>query len=86
MIDKIIDAVHDKIVLSVSGDHSTPVTVGEHTSDPVPILLWSEFIRPDQVKRFSEFEASKGALHTIRGLDLLPILLGYAGLSDKYGS
>jgi 2,3-bisphosphoglycerate-independent phosphoglycerate mutase len=86
MIGKIIDAVGERIVLSVSGDHSTPVTVGEHTSDPVPILIWSEFIRPDEVKRFSEFEAPKGALHTIKGLDLLPILLGYAGLSEKYGS
>jgi 2,3-bisphosphoglycerate-independent phosphoglycerate mutase len=86
MINKIVDAVHDRIVLAVTGDHSTPVTVGEHTSDPLPILLWSDFIRPDSVKQFSEFEASRGALHTIRGLDLLPILLGYAGLSEKYGS
>ena len=86
MIGKIVDAVHDKIVLSVTGDHSTPVTVGEHTSDPVPLLIWGDFIRSDDVKHFSEFEASKGALHTIRGLDLLPILLGYAGLSAKYGS
>jgi 2,3-bisphosphoglycerate-independent phosphoglycerate mutase len=86
MIGKIVDAVQDKIVLAVTGDHSTPVTVAEHTSDPVPLLLWSQFIRPDEVMHFSEFEAAKGALHTIRGLDLLPILLGYAGLSEKYGS
>ena len=86
MIGNIVDAAQDKIVLSVTGDHSTPVTVGEHTSDPVPLLLWSNFIRPDDVKHFSEFKASRGALHTIRGLDLLPILLGYAGLTEKYGS
>jgi 2,3-bisphosphoglycerate-independent phosphoglycerate mutase len=86
MIGKIVDALYDKIVIAVTGDHSTPVTVGEHTSDPVPVLLWSDFIRPDDVKHFSEFQSANGALHTIRGLDLLPILLGYAGLSEKYGS
>jgi 2,3-bisphosphoglycerate-independent phosphoglycerate mutase len=86
MLGKIIDAVGDSIVIAVTGDHSTPLEVGEHMSDPVPILLWSKFIRPDKVQAFSELDAPDGALHTIRGIDVMPILLGYAGYIEKMGA
>ena len=86
MISKIIDKVGDKIVIAITGDHSTPISVKEHTSDPVPIVFWSNFIRPDSVKKFSESEAAKGALHTIRGIDVMPILLGYSGYIKKFGA
>jgi len=86
MLGKIIDAVGDLIVTAVTGDHSTPLEVGEHMPDPVPILLWSKFIRPDKVQAFSELDAPDGALHTIRGIDVMPILLGYAGYIEKMGA
>jgi len=86
MIGKILDAVGDKVVIAVTGDHSTPVSTEEHSCDPVPILFWSNFIRPDSVKKFSEIEAAKGALHTIRGIDVMPLLLGYAGYIEKFGA
>ncbi|MFX1484679.1 MAG: phosphoglycerate mutase, partial [Promethearchaeota archaeon] len=86
MVGKILDKVGDRIVLAVTGDHSTPVSVGEHSCDPVPIVFWSNFIRPDAVKKFSEIDAATGALHSIRGINVLPLLLGYAGYIEKYGS
>ncbi|MHA2179286.1 MAG: 2,3-bisphosphoglycerate-independent phosphoglycerate mutase [Candidatus Thorarchaeota archaeon] len=86
MIGKILEKVGDKIVMAVTGDHSTPVCIKEHSCDPVPILFWSNFIRPDSVKRFSEIDAAKGAMHTIRGIDVMPLLLGYAGYIDKFGA
>lgn len=86
MVGKIIDRVGGRIVLAVTGDHSSPVSIGEHACDPVPIVLWSSFIRPDSVKKFSEFDASKGALHTIRGIDVMPLLLGYSGYIEKFGA
>ncbi|MFW9913701.1 MAG: 2,3-bisphosphoglycerate-independent phosphoglycerate mutase [Candidatus Thorarchaeota archaeon] len=86
MLGKIIDAVGDSIVIAVAGDHSTPLEVGEHASDPVPIIIWSKFIRPDRVKAFSELDAPEGALHTIRGIDVMPLLLGYAGYIEKMGA
>ncbi len=86
MVSKIIDRAGDKIVIAITGDHSTPVSMGEHSCDPVPIVFWSNFIRPDSVKRFSEDEAAKGALHTIRGIDVMPILLGYSGYIEKFGA
>ncbi|MFX1561619.1 MAG: 2,3-bisphosphoglycerate-independent phosphoglycerate mutase, partial [Promethearchaeota archaeon] len=86
MISQIIDKVGDKIVLAITGDHSTPISIGEHSCDPVPIIFWSNFIRPDSVKKYSENDAAKGALHTIRGVDVMPILLGYSGYIEKFGA
>jgi len=86
MIGKIVDALHKRVVVIVTADHSTPISVGEHTCDPVPVLLWSSFIRADSVQAFSELDAAKGALHNFRGLSLLPLMFGYAGLLEKVGA
>ncbi|RDE11047.1 MAG: 2,3-bisphosphoglycerate-independent phosphoglycerate mutase [Candidatus Thorarchaeota archaeon] len=86
MVGRVLDRVGKKIVIVVTADHTTPVTVGEHTCDPVPIVIWSSFIRPDSVKRLTEIDAPHGALHTIRGIDVLPMLLGYSGKTEKFGS
>ncbi|MFW9805331.1 MAG: 2,3-bisphosphoglycerate-independent phosphoglycerate mutase [Candidatus Thorarchaeota archaeon] len=86
MVKKIIDAVGHKIVIAVTGDHSTPVSVEEHACDPVPIFIWSDFIRSDDVKKYSENDAAKGSLHTLRGIDVMPLLLGYSGYIEKFGA
>ncbi len=86
MLGLILEKVADKIVIAVTGDHSTPVSVGAHTCDPTPVLFWSDFIRPDDITSFSEFDAARGALHTLRGIDIMPMLLGYAGLIEKTGA
>ncbi len=86
LVGKIIDAVGDKIVIAITGDHSTPIMMKEHACDPVPIILWADFIRSDQVEKFSEIDAFGGGLNTIRGLDVMPLLLGYAGYIEKYGA
>jgi 2,3-bisphosphoglycerate-independent phosphoglycerate mutase len=86
MLGKIVEAVGEDIVIAVTGDHSTPLSIGEHTCDPVPVLLWSSFIRPDTTQAFSEIDASDGSLHTVQGLDVMPLLLGYAGHIGKMGA
>jgi 2,3-bisphosphoglycerate-independent phosphoglycerate mutase len=86
MVEQIVEAVGNQLVLAVTGDHTTPIRVRDHTSDPVSLLLWSNFIRSDSSIKYSEFDAAKGALHTILGKDLMPILLGYAGYIEKMGA
>jgi 2,3-bisphosphoglycerate-independent phosphoglycerate mutase len=86
LVDKILKAVGDKIVIAVTGDHSTPLTVMEHSCDPVPLVLWADFMRPDSVERFSEIDAADGGLGKIRGMDVMPLLLGYSGYIEKYGA
>ncbi|TXT54893.1 MAG: 2,3-bisphosphoglycerate-independent phosphoglycerate mutase 1 [Candidatus Thorarchaeota archaeon] len=86
MIGRILERVSDKIVIGITGDHTTPVTVGDHTCDPVPLTIWADFIRSDDVEHFSEFHAANGSLHGIRGKDVMNLLLGYAGHIEKYGA
>jgi 2,3-bisphosphoglycerate-independent phosphoglycerate mutase len=85
MVGKILQATTDKIVIAVTGDHSTPLTVGEHSCDPVPFVLWADFMRHDKVEQFSEIDAARGGLGKIRGMDVMPLLLGYSGHIGKYG-
>jgi 2,3-bisphosphoglycerate-independent phosphoglycerate mutase len=85
IVDMIMKEVSDKIVIAVTGDHSTPVTHQEHSCDPVPIVFWANFMRSDRVEKFSEIDAAHGGMNTIRGMDVLPLLLGYAGYIKKYG-
>jgi 2,3-bisphosphoglycerate-independent phosphoglycerate mutase len=75
----------DTIVV-ITSDHTTPVSVGNHTGDPVPICISSEGVRTDKVKRFNEFECAEGGLGRIKGRDLMPILLDLAGRSNKFGA
>lgn len=70
----------------ITSDHTTPITVGDHTGDSVPILISGEGVRRDNVRRFTEFEAPKGGLCRIRGTDIIPILLDLSGRAEKFGA
>ncbi|BFH73425.1 2,3-bisphosphoglycerate-independent phosphoglycerate mutase [Sulfurisphaera javensis] len=86
MIGRIINKFGSELVIAISGDHSTPVEVKEHTGDPVPFLLYVPYsIVNDQVNDFNEREARKGSLR-IRGLDVINILLNYSNRAEKYGA
>lgn len=73
-------------VIAVTGDHSTPVEVGEHTADPVPLVVYSRGARADGVKRFDEISCACGALGRLRGKELMPVLMGLAGRAEKFGA
>ncbi|MDT7876066.1 MAG: 2,3-bisphosphoglycerate-independent phosphoglycerate mutase [Sulfolobaceae archaeon] len=86
MIGKILDLYGSDLIIAITGDHTTPVEVKEHTGDPVPFLLYVPYnIIPDFVSDFNEREARKGSLR-IRGLDVLNILLNYSNRAEKYGA
>lgn len=86
-IDDALEALAERDGLTaITADHTTPVSVGDHTGDPVPLLISGEGVRTDDVKRFTEFEAPKGGLCRIRGVDLLPILLDLSGRAEKFGA
>ena len=74
------------MVVAVTADHSTPVSVRDHSADPVPISISGADSRVDSVRRYDEMSAASGALGRIRGVDLLPIMLGMANRSSKFGA
>jgi 2,3-bisphosphoglycerate-independent phosphoglycerate mutase len=83
ILARFIDSVD---FIAVTADHTTPVSVRQHTADPTPLLIYGSNVRRDEVKSFGEREAAKGGLCRIRGRDLLPILADLMGKSHKFGA
>jgi 2,3-bisphosphoglycerate-independent phosphoglycerate mutase len=73
-------------VVSVTGDHSTPCPMKQHSWHPVPLLLHGGNQRVGWNDSFSERQAVSGALGTINSLDLMPLLLASAGRLEKFGA
>jgi 2,3-bisphosphoglycerate-independent phosphoglycerate mutase len=73
-------------VVVVTGDHSTPAAHKAHSWHPVPVLLWSTWCRPDDVRGFSERECRFGGLGHLRAAELMPVIMGYAERLTKFGA
>lgn len=87
----------DKVVMSellkledcyifLTADHSTPISVKNHTGDPVPILIRGPEVRTDDVEEYNEFATYKGGLCRIRGSDVMNIMLDLMNYSHKFGA
>ncbi len=70
----------------LTADHSTPISVMDHTGDPVPLVINGPEIRVDDVEKFDERSATKGGLCRIRGSDIMNILMDLMNNSDKFGA
>lgn len=70
----------------LTADHSTPISVMDHTGDPVPLAIIGPEVRVDQVSQFNERSNAKGDLCRIRGSDIMNILLDLLNLSNKFGA
>ncbi|MBU4535535.1 MAG: 2,3-bisphosphoglycerate-independent phosphoglycerate mutase [Euryarchaeota archaeon] len=87
-----VDAVVEKVkqipetYFILTADHSTPISVMDHTGDPVPIVINGPEIRVDDVEQFNENAATKGGLCRIRGSDVMNILLDLMNKSEKFGA
>ena len=86
MVAQIVEAVGDQLIIAVTGDHSTPVTFGDHTGEPCPILFWGPPVRRDLVTSFGETAATQGGVGRIRGMDIMQILTSYMGIQEKFGA
>ena len=83
MLEQLIDAV-DFVALAI--DHTTSVSVREHTGDPVPVAIAGPGVRADDVRAYNEQAASKGGLGHILGKDLMPIIANLMGKIEKFGA
>lgn len=73
-------------VLVVTGDHSTPSALKNHSWHPVPVLLWSQYSRPDIVTRFGERDCHKGAIGRMATKHLIMLALANALRLKKFGA
>ncbi len=70
-IDKLLKPltkIKDKIIC-ITCDHSTPYSLGIHSKDPVPVLIYGK--GSDKAKRFTTKECKKGSLKTFNSKDLM---------------
>lgn len=60
------EKVDEEVVIAVMSDHPSLCSTGCHSSAPPPFLLWYKGINPDNSSTFSEKEAAKGNLKSIK--------------------
>jgi len=73
-------------VIIVTGDHSTPALLKGHSWHPVPVLLYSQWCRPDNVKEFSESACISGGLGRLPAADIMPLAIANALKLTKFGA
>jgi 2,3-bisphosphoglycerate-independent phosphoglycerate mutase len=78
--------INESTLVVVTADHTTPVSLREHSGDPVPFLIHGPGVRIDRSDSFNEFIAAQGGSNRIRGLDLMPTLLDLLGKGKKFGA
>lgn len=65
---------------AVTADHCTPCSIKAHSGEKVPLLVAGPSVYADAVKAYSEADCTKGDIGTIKGYELMPILLKTAGI------
>ena len=75
----------DEVTLVLTSDHSTPISIRQHSADPVPIAIIGD-VRVDQVKKFTERECAKGGLNRIHGMYLMDMLLDLSNRAKLFGA
>ncbi len=73
-------------VVIVGGDHSSPAVLKAHSWHPVPLLLYSKYVRADGIPEFGEHACARGSLGVIPAKHVMPLALANAGRVAKYGA
>lgn len=74
-------------VIVITGDHSTPVPMKQHSWHPVPVLLHAaDTVRTDSISTFGERAAAGGGLGQQRMCDLMSLMLAHGGRLQKFGA
>ena len=87
-VDSVIGEIMkiDDIYFILTADHSTPISVMDHTGDPVPIVIKGPEVRVDDVNKFNERAATSGGLCRIKGTNIMNILMDLMNKSEKFGA
>ncbi len=64
-----------RVLLAVTADHATSCARRAHTADAVPLLVSGPGAGADATTSFGERDAARGAIGTIRGVEIVPRLV-----------
>jgi 2,3-bisphosphoglycerate-independent phosphoglycerate mutase len=76
----------DPDVVVVGGDHSSPAVLRSHSWHPVPVMIYSKYVRPDGIPEFGERACARGGLSVLPAKHIIQIALANAGRIAKYGA
>ncbi len=62
MLGTFLDGFEGSLRVAVGSDHATVSESGQHSADPLPVLIWGDGIESDEVVRFDEISVGVGAL------------------------
>jgi 2,3-bisphosphoglycerate-independent phosphoglycerate mutase len=66
----------EPVALALLPDHPTPCTIGTHTREPVPFIIFKPGQPADQVAVYDEFSAQEGSYGLLEGNDFIRHFLG----------
>ncbi|MHB8357904.1 MAG: 2,3-bisphosphoglycerate-independent phosphoglycerate mutase [Thermoplasmataceae archaeon] len=75
----------ENTAIAITGDHSTPCEMKDHSGDHLPILFVTSGNLRDRVKRFDEISCMEGGLE-INSTNVMDYLLQISDRSEKYGA
>jgi 2,3-bisphosphoglycerate-independent phosphoglycerate mutase len=78
LLGRILRGLKEPYAIAVLPDHPTPIRVGTHTRDPVPFAIQSPCLEADDVQKFDEFSAGKGAFGLVEKKSLVSLLVSSA--------
>jgi 2,3-bisphosphoglycerate-independent phosphoglycerate mutase len=86
VIGYLMKTVGDKTYLILTADHSTPVSVKDHSGDTVPLTFWGPDIRVDRVTAYDERSVVGGGLYRLKGTDIMNHLTQLMNTQAKFGA
>ncbi|PTD94430.1 2,3-bisphosphoglycerate-independent phosphoglycerate mutase [archaeon SCG-AAA382B04] len=84
-IGNVLESINNRFLTILTADHSTPISIKDHSADPVPLSIMGEGTRTDEVKSFDE-NTYQGGLCRIKGKNLFPISLDLINKTHKFGA
>jgi 2,3-bisphosphoglycerate-independent phosphoglycerate mutase len=79
-------AATGNVFIALTGDHSTPCEIGEHSADPLPVLINGKGVLRDTVESYGEHACSSGGLGRLTANQFLLSVLDMIDVTYRFGS
>ncbi len=86
LVGYLLEHLAPNTYIAVTADHTTPVAVGDHTGEPVPLVVWGPYVRTDKVATYGERSCSQGGMSRVLGINLMKILTSLMLRQEKFGA
>jgi 2,3-bisphosphoglycerate-independent phosphoglycerate mutase len=75
-----------EVNIALTGDHSSPCEIGEHSADPVPVVISGKGVLRDSVTSYGEHACAPGGMGRITGNQFLLSVLDLIDQTYRFGS